>query len=139
MGLLNDIVDLSKIEAGRIEIESATFDPRRSIGASPRACRGERASAWRWRRTEPPRLGGGCSRAEDCALVMMDVQMPVMDGLEAAATTRQLEQAVGRERLPIVAMTANATNGDREQCLSAEMDDDRSCTRVSLRVRARVN
>jgi signal transduction histidine kinase/CheY-like chemotaxis protein len=57
------------------------------------------------------------------ALALMDVQMPEMDGLSATEAIRQSESQAGRRRLPIVAMTANAMNGDRERCLEAGMDD----------------
>ncbi len=56
-------------------------------------------------------------------LVLMDCQMPVIDGYTATRRWRQHETALGAGHLPIVAMTANAMAGDRQKCLDAGMDD----------------
>lgn len=80
-------------------------------------------------------LGYSCDVAQDgsqaivkfqerrYALVLMDIQIPGMDGIETTRRIRAYEQAAGQERTPIIAVTAYAMVGDRERCLEAGMDD----------------
>jgi len=56
-------------------------------------------------------------------IILMDCQMPCMDGYQATSTIRQQEQSLDLPRLPIIGVTANAIVGDRERCLEAGMDD----------------
>lgn len=62
-------------------------------------------------------------REDHFDLVLMDCQMPVMDGFEATAAWRQEEQSSNLLPLPIIALTANAITGDREYCLGKGMSD----------------
>jgi signal transduction histidine kinase/DNA-binding response OmpR family regulator/HPt (histidine-containing phosphotransfer) domain-containing protein len=59
---------------------------------------------------------------DDFDLILMDIQMPEMDGFEATAAIRANEEETGKH-IPIVAMTAHAMKGDRERCLEAGMDE----------------
>ena len=59
--------------------------------------------------------------AADCDLILMDVEMPDMDGFQATALIREKEKISGRH-IPIIALTAYAMKGDRERCLAAGMD-----------------
>ena len=60
---------------------------------------------------------------EEFDLILMDGQMPLMDGIEATKTIRNVEEKSKMQRIPIIAATANAMKGDRERFLAAGMDD----------------
>jgi two-component system CheB/CheR fusion protein len=60
---------------------------------------------------------------QDYDLVLMDVEMPVMNGIEATKQLRRQEAGNGGGHLPVIAMTAHALQGDRERMLASGMDD----------------
>jgi PAS domain S-box-containing protein len=62
------------------------------------------------------------AQAQAFDAILMDVQMPLMDGIQATAAIRTLQQQQGSRRVPIIAMTAYAMKGDQERCLAADMD-----------------
>ena len=61
-------------------------------------------------------------KTSDYDLILMDVQMPVLDGMKTTGIIREYESPKGK-RTPIIAMTAHVLKGDREKCLEAGMDD----------------
>jgi two-component system, sensor histidine kinase and response regulator len=72
-------------------------------------------------------------------VVLMDIQMPNMDGLAATQAIRKWESEVQREPIPIIAMTAHAMKGDREKCLEAGMNDYLSKPIRIQELRSRLN
>lgn len=62
-------------------------------------------------------------RQGDMDLILMDCMMPIMDGYESARRIREEETSLGRKHIPIIALTANASKGDKEYCLATGMDD----------------
>ena len=56
-------------------------------------------------------------------LVLMDIQMPVLDGYDATRAMREIEQSSGRKRVPVLALTANAFSEDRQNAFDSGMDD----------------
>jgi len=63
-------------------------------------------------------------REQKFHVILMDIMMPVMDGLEATVKIREEEKICGiKERTPIIALTANTMDNDREKCISYGMDD----------------
>ena len=58
----------------------------------------------------------------DFDIVLMDIQMPIIDGYKATSLIREFQKS-GEVHTPIIAMTANALKGDREKCVEAGMDD----------------
>ncbi len=77
------------------------------------------ATRWTWPSNGAETLN--LIQRQDFDLVLMDLQMPIMDGLEATAAIRKLEDAK-KAKLPIIAMTAHAYKSDQERCLAAGMD-----------------
>ncbi|KAE8313534.1 CheY-like superfamily [Aspergillus transmontanensis] len=62
-------------------------------------------------------------RHQQYDVILMDVKMPVMDGLESTVQIREYERAHGLRHTPIIALTAHAMLGDRERCIATGMDD----------------
>ena len=69
------------------------------------------------------REGAEAACSNDYDLILMDIQMPVMDGFESTRIIREWEKANHAERTPIIAVTAHALMGYREKCLESDMDD----------------
>ncbi|WP_443751230.1 ATP-binding protein [Asticcacaulis solisilvae] len=72
---------------------------------------------------EDGRQAVGMWRTGRYVLILMDVQMPTMDGLQATRAIRDYERGHGLKRIPIIGMTAHALDGARDRCIEAGMDD----------------
>ncbi|KAB2953418.1 PAS domain S-box protein [Heliorestis acidaminivorans] len=62
-------------------------------------------------------------KKEDFSLILMDCEMPELDGFETTKLIRKIEESEGRKKIPIIAMTAYALQGDKQRCLEVGMDD----------------
>ncbi|PHV29386.1 hypothetical protein CSQ93_04750 [Janthinobacterium sp. BJB426] len=83
-------------------------------------------------------LGLQALAAQRYNLVLMDCMMPVMDGYQACQALRAREAASGAPRLPVIALTAGATEDDRQRCVAAGMDDYLSKPFTAAQLRAMV-
>jgi CheY-like chemotaxis protein len=144
---LDPASDTAAIPARRTQPQTATDGPPPGTATPPAPPSGERAAGPRILLVEDNPVNRevavgmleslGCAaisvengrlaiEATDTAAydaVLMDCHMPVMDGLTATGEIRRREQRSGAARVPIIALTANAMEGDRERCLAAGMDD----------------
>jgi CheY-like chemotaxis protein len=122
LGLLNDILDLSKLETGSIAPESAPLslrgpDNRRLISFHLREAGAEVVIAENGR-VACDLVHDAEARGEPFAMVLMDIQMPVLDGYRATAELRRAGY-----RRPTIAVTAHTSPSDRARCRAAGCDD----------------
>ena len=132
--LLNAIVSTLDASSATTPLEAAPAAAAASSGEGGRvllvednevnqkfAVRLLQKAGWEVSVAENGEIGVQCYERDRFDLVLMDVQMPVMDGFEATRRIRELEARSSR-RTPIIAMTANAMEGDSDRCIAAGMD-----------------